>query len=148
MEPFHAEMSDHPGEGVWEVNATGDRLQHAFAWSGILEARGRLAFGSDWAVTTLDPLKGLALAMSRTTGHGLPEGGWIHNQKIGFDEALTAYTRTAAFGLHAEAELGAIEAGKAGDLVILNAKVTPEEPLSFYWGAVDLVVGGGKVVTN
>ena len=145
MQPFHAELSDHPGEGVWEVNAAGDRLLHSFAWHDVLAAKGTLAFGSDWTVTTLDPLKGLALATSRSTGHGLPEGGWIPGQKISFAQAVEAYTRSAAFALHAEQDLGAIEKGKAGDLVILNPKVDGAEPLSLYWGSVDAVIIGGNV---
>ncbi|MBI5508769.1 MAG: amidohydrolase [Deltaproteobacteria bacterium] len=146
MQPFHAEMSDHPGEGVWELHAAGDRLQHAFAWRDVLDRKGPLAFGSDWAVTTLDPLKGIALAISRENGQGLPEGGWIPTQKVSFAEALTAYTKTAAWGLHAEKDLGALEVGKAADFVILNRKVDPAEPLSVYWGVIDaLFVAGQRV---
>jgi predicted amidohydrolase YtcJ len=64
MQPFHAEPSDAPGQGVWEKKVGPQRLPFIFPWKLVKDAGGVLAFGSDWTVFTLDPLKGLAVAIA------------------------------------------------------------------------------------
>lgn len=150
MQPFHAEPADKPGHGAWEtkVGPGGPRWPHIFPWRELLRAGAPLAFGSDWAVMSLDPLQGLAVAVSRRNGHGLPTKGWEQTQTLRFEEAVAAYTAGAAWALHADKELGALEIGRAADFVVLGEKVAADEPLSMYWGQVDLTVVGGVVVSE
>jgi hypothetical protein len=148
MQPIHAEPSDTPGQGVWEKKVGPQRLPFVFPWKLIKDAGGVLAFGSDWTVMTLDPLKGLAVATTRKNGHGLPKGGWSAAQKIPFADALAAYTRGAAWALHAENELGALEEGRAADFLVLSEKIEPDEPLSLYWGAVAATFIDGRCVAG
>jgi predicted amidohydrolase YtcJ len=146
MQPYHAEPADQPGAGVWEVKVGEKRLPHIWAWRELLDSGATLAFGSDWSVVSLDPLFGLAVATSRQNGHGLPIGGWVGKQKLTFAEAVTGYTSGAAYALHAENELGTLAPGRAADLVMLGGKVDINEPLSLYWGSVDLTMIDGEVV--
>jgi predicted amidohydrolase YtcJ len=81
MEPVHATPSPTPGD-VWSVNIGDARASRGWMWNSIAKAGGRLAFGSDWPVMTLDPLKGLHVAVTRTTQDGLPEGGWIPTERL------------------------------------------------------------------
>ncbi len=148
MQPFHAEPSDQPGNGVWEKKVGSKRLPLIFPWKTIRDAGGTLAFGSDWAVVTLDPLKGLAVALTRKNGHNLPAPGWSPAQALPLEAALDAYTRSAAFALHAEDQIGALREGLAADFVILGGKVAQDEPLSFYWGSVDATYVDGKQVSG
>jgi predicted amidohydrolase YtcJ len=41
------------------------------------ESGARLAFGSDWPVSSGAPLDGIAVAVSRHTVEGDPENGWV-----------------------------------------------------------------------
>jgi len=145
MQPFHAEPSDSPGAGAWEKRV-GARLPHTFPWRELRDAGATLAFGSDWPVMSLDPLRGLAVATSRRNGRGLPRDGWVAAQKLTFAEALDGYTRGAASGLRAEEELGSIAVGRGADLVLLSERADPAEPLSLYWGSIDLTLIDGRVV--
>ena len=45
---------------VWSTNIGPERAAHGWLWGSIARAGGRLAFGSDWPVVTLDPRPGPA----------------------------------------------------------------------------------------
>ncbi len=81
MQPVHATPSPTPGD-VWSVNIGEERAARGWMWASIAKAGGRLAFGSDWPVMTLDPLEGLHVAVTRTTADGLPAGGWIPSERL------------------------------------------------------------------
>ena len=71
MQPVHATPSPTPGD-VWSVNIGEERAAHGWMWASIAKAGGRLAFGSDWPVMTLNPLEGMRVAVTRTTARGCP----------------------------------------------------------------------------
>src|SRR4029453_3803613 len=81
MQPVHATPSPTSGD-VWSVNIGDAPAPRGWRWNSIARAGGRLAFGSDWPVMTLDPLKGLHVAVTRTTPDGLPEGGWNPTERL------------------------------------------------------------------
>ena len=60
-----------------------------------------LGFGSDWPVSSGAPLDGIAVAVSRRTSEGDPEGGWTPHEILPIDEALSAYTSGVAHQAYA-----------------------------------------------
>ena len=76
FQPLHANP-DPAWIGSWIENAGPEREQRAFAWQAVLDGGGRLAFGSDWPVVTVDPWPGLQVAVTRQDLEGKPEGGWL-----------------------------------------------------------------------
>ncbi len=87
------------------------------------ESGATLAFGSDWPCSSAAPLDGLAVAISRTTLEGEPAGGWMPEEKLDPETALTAYTigvATQAFADHTDAPWGLILPGASADLVWLD----------------------------
>lgn len=91
---------------------------------GTLSTAGALlSFGSDWPVTDLAPLAGIATAVTRQTPGGEPEGGWYPHERMDLRAALRAYTRgTAALGFRDDA--GLLEPGSVADLVWLGVDLT------------------------
>jgi predicted amidohydrolase YtcJ len=79
-----------------------------------------LGFGSDWPVSSGTPLAGIAVAVSRQTVDGDPEGGWTPHQILPIEEALTAYTAGVANQAFAESQWGRITPGARADLVWLD----------------------------
>ena len=61
-----------------------------------------LAFGSDWTVAPLNPLKGLKAAVTRQTLDGKHPNGWRPEQKLTLDEAIRAFTVGSAYAEFAE----------------------------------------------
>lgn len=69
MQPLHANPDPSMGT-VWTENLGPERAAHAWLWNSIATAGGRLAFGSDWPVVTLDPRVGLQVAANRLSPEG------------------------------------------------------------------------------
>jgi len=95
-------------------------LQYPF---GSLHAAGaRLAGGSDWPVSTPDPLAGLHVAVTRMLPEGHPgraESRFLPRESLDVATALEAYTAGSAFVNHLD-DTGRISPGFAADLVVLD----------------------------
>jgi predicted amidohydrolase YtcJ len=88
---------------------------------GLARLGARISFGSDWPVTSMRPLDGLAVAVSRQTSNGEPPGGWLPEQRLSIDRALAAYTEGVAFQAFEESLAGRLAVGQRADLCLLSA---------------------------
>lgn len=145
MQPHHAIPSAEPDAGAWSQGLGPARLPHTFPWRALRDAGATLAFGSDWPVMSADPLRGLAVAVTRKNEQGLPSAGWNAHQAITLGEAVAAYGHGAAWAIGREDELGRIAPGYLADLVLLDPSVRPEEPGTLWGGRVRAVVFAGRV---
>ena len=142
MQPYHA-----IDDGRWAERVIGPaRAQLTYAFRALLDARARLAFGSDWFVAPPTPLEGIYAAVTRRTLDGRHPDGWVPGQRITVDEALRAYTAGGAYARFAEAELGTLEAGKLADFVLVDRDLTRVPPATIRDARVVLTVVGGRVV--
>lgn len=117
MQPVH-QTSDM---FMAEARLGADRLDGAYAWRTILDEGGTLAFGTDAPVEPVDPLSGLAAAVSRTNAEGEPFGGWLPDETITREQALAAYTAGAAYAGFADGRFGRLTPGERADFVFLSA---------------------------
>ncbi len=97
-----------------------NRLAGAYAWQSVLKSGARLAFGTDFPVESPNPFPGLAAAVSRQDMQGQPPGGWIPSERLTFAQALSAYTRGAAYAGFAEDRIGSLEPGKWADFILVD----------------------------
>jgi len=95
------------------------------AWQYPIAALERLgahiSFGSDWPVTSINPLEGLAVAVTRQTPSGQPPGGWLPQQRLSLDRAIGAYTGGVAYQAFEESSAGRLAVGQRADLCLLAA---------------------------
>jgi len=145
MQPMHATPSATPGD-VWSVNIGEERASRGWMWASIAKAGGRLAFGSDWPVMTLDPLKGLRVAVTRTTPDGLPEGGWISTERLAMRKAIDAYTRGGAWASFDEQRKGLLARDMLADIVILSDDIFAGPASRLTTTEVAVTIVDGKVV--
>jgi len=106
------------------------RLKCAYAWQSMLKTGAKLAFGTDFPVESPNPFPGLSAAISRQDVNGQPPRGWYPEQRVSLEQALSAYTRGAAYAGFAEDRIGALEPGKWADFVIVDrdpTKVSAQE---------------------
>ncbi len=142
MQPYHC-----ADDGRWAEKRIGaPRCQTTYAFRSLLDAGATLAFGSDWTVAPLDPLQGLAAAVTRRTLDGKHPDGWVPEQKIRLEEAVRAYTVGSAFAEFAEAIKGTITPGKLADLVLLDRDIYQIPPTEIEKARVTLTVMDGRVV--
>ncbi|HUF31107.1 MAG TPA: amidohydrolase [Gemmatimonadaceae bacterium] len=142
MQPYHA-----IDDGRWAERVIGpERIKTTYAFRALLDARARVAFGSDWFVAPPTPLEGIYAAVTRRTLDDANPDGWVPAQKITVEEALRAYTRDAAFASFAEGEKGTLVRGKLADLVLLDRDLTRIPPETIRDARVVATVIGGRIV--
>jgi predicted amidohydrolase YtcJ len=142
MQPYHA-----IDDGRWAEPRIGrERCRTTYAFRSLLDAKAVLAFGSDWDVAPLSPLAGIFAAVTRRTTDGRNPAGWFPEQKITVEEALRAYTSSAAYAAFEEGEKGTLSPGKLADFVVLSADLLGVKPEEIERIAVNTTVVGGRVV--
>ena len=142
MQPYHA-----IDDGRWADRVIGtERARTTYAFRSLLDARARLAFGSDWYVAPPTPLEGIYGAVTRRTIDEKQPGGWVPEQKITVEDALRAYTVGAAYAEFSEGEKGSLERGKLADFVLIDRDLTRIAPETIRDARVMMTVVGGQVV--
>ena len=97
----------------------------------LVDSGARIAFGSDWPVTSEVPLEGLNVPVTRSKGGP----AWSPNEAISIEESLQFYTAGVAYQNFRENDLGKLEVGFRADFVVLNKdllKNSDAEILSVY----------------
>ena len=142
MQPYHA-----IDDGRWAERVIGpERIRTTYAFRSLLDAGARVSFGSDWYVAPPTPLEGIYAAVTRRTLDDRNPNGWVPEQRIGVEEALWAYTATAAYASFEEAEKGTLERGKLADFVWLDRDITRVAPETIRDARVNMTVVGGRIV--
>lgn len=144
MEPIHAE----PGTvEVWGLAVGEKRLPWSFAWRSLLDADAKLVFSSDWpACISLNPIRGIHVAVNRKNPDGFPPEGWVPEQKISMAEAVFAYTYMGAWSSFEENIKGKIAPGYLADLVVLSQDLFTIDPGDVHKTVVDLTIFDGKII--
>ena len=145
FQPLHANP-DPTWMGAWVKNVGPEREKRAWAWKSVLDGGGRLAFGSDWPVVTINPWIGLQVAVTRQDLEGKPEGGWLPEQKLSIADAVYAYTMGGAFAMRREKDEGSIETGKLADVILLSQNIFEIDPHKIAETKPVLTMVGGRVV--
>jgi predicted amidohydrolase YtcJ len=101
--------------------------RYIYPIGSVVRAGGPLAFGSDWSVSSANPLEGIQVALTRQGLDGKPEP-FLPEEAIDVATGLAAYTIGAAYANGLEAETGSIEVGKAADLVVLSDDLFARPP--------------------
>jgi len=98
------------------------RSSWQYPWADLHRAGAHLASGSDWSVSSPDPMAAIHVAVNRVSAPGHEEGeygAFLPEQSLDLLTAMTAYTAGSAFTNHLD-ETGTIEVGKLADLVVLD----------------------------
>lgn len=135
----------------WQVLLTEPRLgperTHRQFQPQTLANRGAvLSFGSDWPVTTHNPLDGIQVAVTRQMSKG--EEPWMPHERVSVEQSLAAYTSGVAFQAGRD-DAGVVRPGAVADLVVLDADPRKVDPMDI--GAIPIrrtIIGGTTVFTN
>jgi len=95
-----------------------ERAARQYLFGDLLRSGARLAAGSDWAVSSANPMRAAHVAVNRALPGAAAEP-LLPEQRLSLGEALAAYTAGSAYVNHLD-ETGAVEAGKLADLVVLD----------------------------
>lgn len=145
FQPLHSNP-DPSWIGSWIPHVGKEREARAMPWQSLLRSGAPLAFGSDWPVVTVNPWRGIQIAVTRQDFQGRPAGGWVPTERVTVADAVRAYTLGGAWAMHRDREEGSIERGKLADLVILSQNVFEIDPHQIAETRVLLTMVGGRVV--
>jgi len=124
-----------------------DRCKTAYPWRSLLDGGAVLAFGTDWSVEPLDPMRGVFSSVTRTNIQRMePETGWFPEQKLTVWESLYYYTWGSAFAEHLDNVKGSLAPGRLGDFVVLDRDLFTIRSAEILETEVDYTVVGGRVV--
>jgi predicted amidohydrolase YtcJ len=142
MQPYHA-----IDDGRWADKVIGaERAKTTYAFRALLDAKARLAFGSDWFVAPAVPLAGIYAAVTRRTLDEAHPDGWVPSQKITVEEAVRAYTAGTAYAEFAETRKGRLSPNYLADIVMLDRNIFEIPPPQIRETQVLLTVAGGQIL--
>ena len=121
---------------------------------GTLARRGaRLAFGSDWPVSSADPLQEIHVAVNRRLSPRLGRPGtaetehpFLPAEALPLPQSVAAFTAGVAYVNHRERELGSLRPGYLADIAVLSQDIFALPPAEIGATQVDLTVAGGRIV--
>ncbi len=119
-------------------------LQYPFA--DLVRSGARLAMGSDWSVTTANPLEQIEVAVTRIDPANRANAPFLPDQRLTLDQALRGFTLGSAYVNHDERESGSIEVGKRADLAVLDRSLFAAEAGPIGDAQVELTLVGGQPV--
>lgn len=142
MQPSH-ETTDMR----WAEKRLGaERIKGAYAWKTMLDHGVKLAFGTDWPVEVINPMRGIHACVTRQLPDGTPAGGWQPQEKISMDECIRAYTVGAAYAEFEEGKKGQLVPGNFADVIVLSGDVTKIPAGDILNVKVLNTIVGGRVV--
>lgn len=105
-----------------------ERSAWQYPFASLVRAGATLAMGSDWSVSSPDPLQEIHVAVNRTA---FPDAlyapderarvePFLPQERLDLPTALAAFTMGSAYVNHLDAVSGSIEVGKYADLVVLD----------------------------
>ncbi len=107
---------------------------------------GRIAGGSDWTVSSLNPLDAIEVAVTRR-GLGKKDGDALFPEEaVKLETMLRAYTLEGAYSLFKEREIGSLKAGKLADVIILDMNLFRIPAHEIHNAAVVQTIFNGKIV--
>ncbi len=102
-----------------------ERSSWQYPFGSLVASGATLVAGSDWPVTSPDPLWGMHVAVNRSvpsSDGGPPGEPFLPEQALDVRTALTAYTAGSAWVNHLD-DTGRIVVGAAADLVVLDRDI-------------------------
>jgi len=123
-----------------------DAVNHHYPFGEFAAAGAHLAAGSDWPVSTANPIDAIHVAVNRQSpGSNHPPLG-PESQKLELATALRAYTAGTAYVNGMEGSTGSIAPGFLADLVVLHPNPFDVEPSAIHATRVESTWIGGRQV--
>jgi predicted amidohydrolase YtcJ len=105
-----------------------ERSGWQYPFASLVRSGAVLAMGSDWSVSSANPLWEMHVAVNRTAPKSYTYGGgtgdpFLPEERIDLAAALDGFTINSAYVNHLDDTTGSIEVGKLADLVVLDRNV-------------------------
>jgi predicted amidohydrolase YtcJ len=123
-----------------------ERTSRLYPIGSIVRSGGKYAGGSDWSVSSLNPLDAIQVAVTRRGPDESAGPAWLPDELVDLSTAIAAYTMNGAFLSFEEKIRGSIVAGKAADLIVLDRNLFQIPAQQIHETKVVMTLLDGKVV--
>jgi hypothetical protein len=123
-----------------------ERSRWLYPMGSVARTGAVLAGGSDWSVSSMNPLPGIEVAITRRDPRAEPGPPWIPEETVDLRTMLAAYTIGSAWASFRERETGSLEPGKLADLVVLDRDLFAIPPTEISDVKVLVTLFAGDVV--
>jgi predicted amidohydrolase YtcJ len=108
-----------------------ERSSRIYPIGSLARAGVLLVGGSDWSVTSMNPIAAIQVAVTRRGPRAVAGPAWLPDEVVTLDTMLAAYTINGARVQFQEDQVGSIKVGKAADLVVLDRDLAAMPPPEF-----------------
>ncbi|WKK73360.1 amidohydrolase family protein [Rathayibacter oskolensis] len=124
------------------------RARRQYPFGSLSRAGAALASGSDWPVSTADPLEIVHTAVNRANvqADGSFRRPFLGEQALSLADALVAHTAGTAYLNHDEDASGALAPGLAADVVVLDRDPFERPPSEIGLARVRVTIVAGEIV--
>ncbi|MFH8519659.1 amidohydrolase [Streptomyces gelaticus] len=122
-----------------------ERAAWQYPFGDLVRAGATLAAGSDWPVSSPDPIEGIHVAVNRVDPESPGNRVFYPEQRIDLPTALAAYTAGAAH-VNGCDDSGSLRAGNLADLVVLDRDILTAPREEIAQARVERTYVGGTLV--
>ncbi|HEY7281496.1 MAG TPA: amidohydrolase [Actinomycetota bacterium] len=97
-----------------------ERSRTQYPFRSLVAAGARLAMGSDWSVSTADPLAEIQVAMTRVPQDTPDREPFLPDERLDLATCLEAFTLGSAYVNRLDDVTGTLEPGKFADLAVVD----------------------------
>ncbi len=127
------------------------RATWQYPFASLVRAGAMLAMGSDWSVSTPDPIEEMHVAVNRVMAPSYAyrvgtREVFLPEERIDLATAIAGFTMGSAYVNHLDDRTGSIEEGKLADLAVLDRDLFAHPVEEISAASVQLTLVGGQRV--
>ncbi|WP_328946982.1 amidohydrolase [Streptomyces sp. NBC_00250] len=122
-----------------------ERAAWQYPFGDLVRAGATLVAGSDWPVSSPDPLAGIHVAVNRREPGSTDDRVFLPEQRLDLPTALAAYTAGSAHA-NGHDDAGSLRPGNLADLVVLDRDILTGPPEEIADARVERTYVGGRLV--
>jgi predicted amidohydrolase YtcJ len=150
------------GQPLWAVNEGQmlhltipflgpERSRWQYPFGSLVRSGAVLALGSDWSVSSADPIEQIHVAVNHVAPSTYAYGGesvgvFLPNERLDLATAIAGFTMNAAFVNHLDDVTGSIAVDKYADLVVLDRNLFDLDPQDLFRAKVEQTFVEGERV--
>jgi predicted amidohydrolase YtcJ len=123
-----------------------ERVARMYPIGSVHRSGGRIVGGSDWSVSSINPLLAIQVALTRQDPERKRTDVLTETERVDLATMIAAYTIEGAWLMHQETTTGSLEVGKAADIVVLDRNVFELPAAQIGTAQVDLTLLDGEIV--
>jgi predicted amidohydrolase YtcJ len=123
-----------------------ERMKLIYPINSIVKSGAHIAAGSDWSVSTLNPLRAMQVAVTRQEPGNASATPLLPEQCVELPAILAAYTTGGAWANHSEAHTGSLEESKDADFIVLDRDIFSLAPTKLSQAKVLKTYVDGRLV--